>query len=114
MTVSRGAVLVAPHRIEPRDFPLPAVGDDDGLLRVELAGICGSDIHHWDGHSAVIRNVPALLGHEIVGRIERVGADAAKRWQAAVGDRVIVEASFGCGRCEWCRRGSYQMCADEQ
>ncbi|MDE2989784.1 MAG: zinc-binding dehydrogenase [Chloroflexota bacterium] len=114
MTVSRGVVLVAPHRIEPRDFPLPEIGPDDGLLRVELAGICGSDIHHWDGHSAVIRNAPALLGHEIVGRIERVGADAAERWQAAVGDRVIVEASFGCDRCEWCRRGSYQMCADEQ
>ena len=114
MTVSRGAVLVAPHRIELREFPLPAVGDDDGLLRVELAGVCGSDIHHWDGHSAVIRNVPALLGHEIVGRVERVGADAAERWQVAVGDRVIVEASFGCGRCEWCRRGSYQMCADDQ
>ncbi len=105
---------MAHHRIEPRDFPLPDIGDDDGLLRVELAGICGSDIHHWDGHSAVIRNVPALLGHEIVGRIERVGAASAKRWQAAVGDRVVVEASFGCGRCEWCRRGAYQMCADEQ
>jgi alcohol dehydrogenase len=111
---SRGAVLVAPHRIESRDFPLPAIGDDDGLLRVELAGICGSDIHHWDGHSAVIRNVPALLGHEIVGRIDRIGPSAAERWQAAVGDRVIVEASFGCGRCERCRRGSYQMCADDQ
>lgn len=114
MTSSRCAVLVAPHRIEPRDFPLPAISADDGLLRVELAGICGSDIHHWDGHSAVIRNVPALLGHEIVGRIQCVGTDAAERWKAAVGDRVIVEASFGCGRCEWCRRGSYQMCADEQ
>jgi len=114
VTVSRGAVLVAPRRIEPRDFPLPAIGDDDGVLRVELAGICGSDIHHWDGHSAVIRNVPALLGHEIVGCIERVGADAAARWQVDIGDRVIVEASFGCGRCEWCRRGSYQMCADDQ
>ncbi|MCY3911996.1 MAG: alcohol dehydrogenase catalytic domain-containing protein [Chloroflexi bacterium] len=114
MTLSRGAVLVAPHRIEPRDFPLPEIGGDDGLLRVELAGICGSDIHHWDGHSVVIRKVPALLGHEIVGRIEQAGAAAAARWQVAAGDRVIVEASFGCGRCEWCRRGSYQMCADEQ
>ena len=114
MKLSRSAVLVAPHRIEPREYPLPEIGPDDGLLRVELAGICGSDIHHWDGHSAVIRNVPALLGHEIVGRIEHLGADAAECWHAAVGDRVIVEASFGCGLCEWCRRGSYQMCADEQ
>ena len=114
MTSSRGAVLVAPRRMELRDFPLPATGDDDGLLRIELAGICGSDIHHWDGHSAVVRNVPALLGHEIVGRIEQVGAAAADRWQARAGDRVIVEASFGCSHCEWCRRGSYQICASEQ
>ena len=107
-------MLVAPRRMELRDFPLPVTGDDDGLLRIELAGICGSDIHHWDGHSAVVRNAPALLGHEIVGRIEQVGAAAAERWQVRAGDRVIVEASFGCGRCEWCRRGSYQMCGDDQ
>ena len=107
-------MLTAAHRIELRDFPLPEIDDDDGLLRIELAGVCGSDIHHWDGHSAVCRNVPALLGHEIVGRIEQVGAAAATRWEVDVGDRVIVEASFGCGRCEWCRRGSYQICADER
>ena len=107
-------MLTAARRIELRDFPLPEIDDDDGLLRIELAGVCGSDIHHWDGHSAVSRNVPALLGHEIVGRIEQVGAAAATRWEVAVGDRVIVEASFGCGSCEWCRRGSYQICADEQ
>ena len=70
-------MLTAAHRIELRDFPLPEIDDDDGLLRIELAGVCGSDIHHWDGHSAVCRNVPALLGHEIVGRIEQVGAAAA-------------------------------------
>ena len=64
-------MLTAAHRIELRDFPLPEIDDDDGLLRIELAGVCGSDIHHWDGHSAVCRNVPALLGHEIVGRIEQ-------------------------------------------
>ena len=111
---SRGAVLVAAHQIEMRDFPLPAIGDHDGLLRIELAGVCGSDIHHWDGRSQVVMNAPALLGHEIVGRIENIGDEAAARWSVTTGTRVIVEASFGCGDCEWCLRGSYQTCAKEQ
>lgn len=110
MTTTTSAVLRAPQTLELREFPLPAIGDDDGLLRLELAGVCGSDVLHWRGNSAVSRNLPAILGHEIVGRIEEVGQKAAGRWGVAVGDRVIVEASFGCGLCELCLRGSYQMC----
>ncbi len=108
------AVLVAPKTFKLREFPIPVIGDDDGLLRMELAGVCGSDVLHWGGHSAVSRNLPVILGHEIVGRIEQVGHNAARRWGVAVGDRVIVEASFGCGRCDLCLRGSYQMCAEGQ
>ncbi len=114
MTTTTSAVLVAPETFELREFPLPTIGDDDGLLRLELAGVCGSDVLHWGGHSAVSRNLPAILGHEIVGRIEQVGRSAARRWGVAAGDRVIVEASFGCGLCELCLRGRYQMCAAGQ
>ena len=114
MTATTSAVLVAPETFELRDFPVPSIGDDDGLLRMELSGVCGSDVLHWGGHSAVSRNLPAILGHEIVGRIEQVGRNAGKRWDVAVGDRVIVEASFGCGLCDLCLRGSYQMCTAGQ
>ncbi len=114
MTTTTSAVLTAPESFEVREFPLPAIGEDDGLLRMELCGVCGSDVLHWGGHSAVSRNLPAILGHEIVGRIEQAGQNAAKRWGVAVGDRVIVEASFGCGLCDLCLRGSYQMCAAGQ
>jgi alcohol dehydrogenase len=110
VTTTTSAVLVDVERFELRKFPIPAVGDDDGLLRLELAGVCGSDVLHWGGHSAVSRNLPAILGHEIVGRIETVGPLAARRWGVEAGDRVIVEASFGCGICDLCLRGSYQMC----
>lgn len=114
MNTTTSAVLRAPETFELREFPLPAVGDDDGLLRLELAGVCGSDVLHWSGNSAVSRNLPAILGHEIVGRIERVGPAAARRWGVTVGDRVIAEASFGCGLCDLCLRGSYQICAEGQ
>lgn len=114
MTTTPSAVLVAPETFEVREFPRPVVGPDDGLLRMELAGVCGSDVLHWGGHSAVRNNLPAILGHEIVGRIEDVGRQAARRWGVTAGDRVIVEASFGCGLCDLCLRGSYQMCADGQ
>ena len=114
MTTTVSAVLVAPKAFEVREFPLPTIGADDGLLRMELAGVCGSDVLHWGGHSAVSRNLPAILGHEIVGRIEQIGQRAARRWGVTNGDRVIVEASFGCGLCDLCLRGSYQMCADGQ
>ena len=77
------AVLVAPKAFEVREFPRPIIGDDDGLLRMELAGVCGSDVLHWGGHSAVSRNLPAILGHEIVGRIEQIGQRAARRWGVA-------------------------------
>ena len=114
MTTTTSAVLVDVERFELREFPMPAIGDDDGLLRLELAGVCGSDVLHWRGSSAVSRNLPAILGHEIVGRIEQVGQNAARRWGVAVDDRVIVEASFGCGLCELCLSGSYQICAAGQ
>ena len=114
MITTTSAVLVAPETFELRDFPIPSIGENDGLLRLELSGVCGSDVLHWGGHSAVSRNLPVILGHEIVGRIEQVGPLAAQRWGVIDGDRVIVEASFGCGLCEICLRGSYQMCAAGQ
>lgn len=114
MTATTSAVLVTREAFELRDFPIPEIGGDDGLLRMELAGVCGSDVLHWGGHSAVSRNLPAILGHEVVGRIEHVGRHAANRWGVAAGDRVIVEASFGCGLCDLCLRGSYQMCSAGQ
>ena len=114
MRMSRSAVLEAPERIAVREFERPVIGPDDGLLRVELAGVCGSDVLHFAGVSSVRHRLPAILGHEIVGRIETVGERAAARWGVGVGERVIVEASFGCGHCEWCLRGSYQMCDEGQ
>jgi alcohol dehydrogenase len=90
---------------------VPEVGLDDGLLRVEVAGVCGSDPKYFAGTVPGRRNWPFILGHEIVGRIEAVGRHAAQRWGVAVGDRVVVDPHAGCGQCAYCASGNARMCA---
>ncbi len=87
---SRAVVQTAPRTLEFRELPLPEIGDDDGLLRVEACGICGSDYEQFEGVLPV--RLPVVPGHEPVGRIESIGPKAAERWGVAEGDRVAVEA----------------------
>lgn len=87
---SRAVVQTAPRTLEFRELPLPEIGDDDGLLRVEACGICGSDYEQYEGVLPV--RLPVVPGHEPVGRIERIGPRLAERWGVKEGDRVAVEA----------------------
>src|SRR5439155_22719047 len=90
-TVSRAAVLVAPERLELQDFPVPGVGDDDAILRVEAAGICGSDWAQYQGTLAAMPAVyPIIPGHEIAGTIHEIGEKAAVRWGVRPGDLVVI------------------------
>ncbi len=93
-----------------RAFDLPVIGEDDGLLRVEMCGVCGSDprIYSWTDGS----RFPLIMGHELVGSIAEIGQRAAARWGVDVGDRVIVEHLFGCGHCRWCLVGEYRFCKE--
>lgn len=104
----RAAVLVAPDTFELRDLPAPVLRADNAIVRVELCGTCGTDIKYAAGKLAA--PIPMILGHEIVGRVEAVGEEAARRHGIAVGDRVIVESSIPCWSCEACRSGAYRMC----
>jgi len=101
-------VQTAPRRIEPRELPLPAIGADDALLRVEACGICGSDVESFEGVLRV--PLPLVPGHEPLGVVEAIGEGAAKRWGVAAGDRVAVETMLPCGACQSCRGGSYHLC----
>jgi threonine dehydrogenase-like Zn-dependent dehydrogenase len=90
--VTRALVLTAVGRLEPRTLALPEIGEADGLLRVEAAGICGSDYQQFRGNLPGVGAVmPVIPGHEIVGRIEKLGAAAARRWGVRPGDRVVLE-----------------------
>jgi threonine dehydrogenase-like Zn-dependent dehydrogenase len=107
-------VLTGPRQIELQEFPLPPVGEDDGVLRVEACGICGADYPVFSGLDSgggpLSISPPVILGHEIVGRIERVGERAASRWGVGQGDRIVVERWIPCGHCERCYRGEYRLC----
>src|SRR5262252_2752375 len=102
----RAAVQTGPRQIELREFPRPATGPDDGLLRVEANGICGSDVETFRGHMGGPR--PAFIpGHEPLGIIEEIGDRAAERFGVQAGDRVAVGVLVPCRACQDCRSGRY-------
>ncbi len=107
-TRTRAIVQSGPRRLELREFPLPEIGDDSALLRVEACGICGSDAEQYEGVLPV--PYPLIPGHEPLGIIEKIGDAAARRWGVDVGDRVAVEVLLPCGHCRACREGRYQVC----
>src|SRR5262245_31501627 len=93
---SAAVIQLGPRRLEVREFPIPAIGRDDALLRVERCGICGSDVEQFDGAGGDAfswMKLPVIPGHEPVGIIEEIGDVAASRWGLQAGDRVGVEAA---------------------
>ena len=111
MKTTRAMVLKGPGKLELQEFPLPEVGTDDGILKLELIGVCGSDPGIYSGKTrGAPRPFPIILGHEIVGRIEKMGAEAQERHGVREGDRVIIEYAFGCGECKACLSGNYTLC----
>ncbi|HEY7432679.1 MAG TPA: zinc-binding dehydrogenase [Streptosporangiaceae bacterium] len=109
----RAMVMTAPRTFELREFPRPVIGPDEGLLRVEACGICGSDVEQYKGHLSQ-RGLPMVPGHEPLGIIEEVGEKAAQRWGVSPGDRVALEILIPCRSCELCLTGRYMACKNRQ
>lgn len=108
---TRAVVVTGPGELEMREFPLPEIGDEDGILKLELVGVCGSDPGIFKGKSARgERPYPIILGHEMVGTVYRMGQAAQERHGLKEGDRVIMEYAFGCGKCRPCLEGKYTLC----
>jgi L-iditol 2-dehydrogenase len=85
---------------------VPDIGDDDVLVRVRACGVCGSDIHGYDGSTG--RRIPPLvMGHEAAGVIESVGARVT---DFHAGDRVTFDSTVSCGTCDFCRSGRINLC----
>jgi threonine dehydrogenase-like Zn-dependent dehydrogenase len=99
------ATTVGPRRTELREYPLPEIGRDDAVLRVEGSGVCGSDWNSYQREAGT-----RVMGHENVGFIEAIGDGAARRWGVGEGDRVLLEEYLPCGHCAICRSGEYRLC----
>lgn len=103
----RAAVRTGPSRTELREFPMPDVPDDGALLKVEVAGICGTDVTMY---SAPRSPEPVIMGHENIGVIARAGRQFQKRQKVRDGDLVFVEHYVPCLACDWCHLGEYRHC----
>jgi threonine dehydrogenase-like Zn-dependent dehydrogenase len=109
----KAMVQVGPRAMELTELARPTIGDDEALIRVEACGICGSDIHMYDPdptHGGAVMEFPVIRGHEPVGVVEEIGADAARRHRLVVGDRVAVDPFLRCGSCRYCLGGKGELC----
>jgi threonine dehydrogenase-like Zn-dependent dehydrogenase len=104
----KAAVKVDIERTEIREFELPRLGDDDGLLRVESSGVGGSDPEMYRRENTA----PCVMGHEVVGTVDQLGGAAAKRWGLKPGDRVALHEYLPCWHCEWCLQGDFRLCME--
>src|SRR5436309_14338153 len=98
------AVYRGAGKVIAEEWPRPAIGDSEVLLRLLGCGLCGSDIAKIVDPSTP---VPLVLGHEVVGEIVALGPDVT---DCAIGDRVVAAHHVPCGDCHYCRRGSESMC----
>ncbi|MDB5556114.1 MAG: yjmD [Rhizobium sp.] len=108
MQSMKAAVLVKPHTFEIRDVPVPATGPLDALVKVERCGICGTDMHMFNGHYAADK-LPIIPGHEFSGTIAALGVEVT---HLKTGMRVVVDINIGCGNCFYCRRNEILNCAE--
>ncbi len=102
----KAAIFLEKNKIEIQDREVPVPKAGEALIRTGMCGICGTDVHIYNGELCVAKP-PVTLGHEISGDIEKVG-HGVKGF--AVGDRVAVNPLLTCGQCEFCRRGLMNLC----
>lgn len=87
------------------DVPEPDINPDEVLLKVKKVGICGTDLHIYNGGMNV--PTPLVMGHEFVGDIVKVGSNVSN---VQVGDRAVAEHVIGCGKCSYCLEGKRNLC----
>ena len=98
------------NQLDVADLPAPVPGADEFLVRVAACGICGSDVHGYDGISGR-RIPPIVMGHEAAGVVEAAGSGVSK---FKPGDRVTFDSTVYCGQCEFCLQGDINLCNNRQ
>jgi L-iditol 2-dehydrogenase len=106
----KALLLTEYNKLEMADLPIPQPAAQEVLIRVEACGICGSDVHGYDGSSGR-RIPPIVMGHEAAGTIESVGSAVTNFHK---GDRVTFDSTIYCGQCEYCRKGLMNLCGNRE
>ena len=93
------------------DVPVPEIGSNDVLIKIQKAAICGTDIHifNWDRWSQKTIKTPLVIGHEFVGTVEKIGGNVH---DVELGELVSGEGHIVCGRCRNCLAGRRHLCTD--
>src|ERR671926_217344 len=101
------AVRTGPSKTEIREYPMPKIPADSALMKMEVAGICGTDVKLYKTPPTP---APVIMGHENIGVIAKAGREFTRRKGFKEGDLVFVEHYVMCGKCEWCHLGQYRHC----
>ena len=106
----KALLLSAYNHLEVTDLPKPIPGSDEILIQVAACGICGSDVHGYDG-STGRRVPPIVMGHEAAGVVAAIGSEVDN---FKPGDRVTFDSTVYCGHCEYCLKGDVNLCIHRQ
>jgi len=109
----KAAVLHKPLDMRIERVGIPEIGSHEVLVRMKRVGICGSDVHFYlEGRiGSFIVQEPLILGHECSGEVAEVGEKVTR---LEVGQGVVIEPGFVCGKCQYCREGRYNLCREVQ
>ena len=105
----KAAVILQPKRIEMQELPVPETASGELLVRVMASGICGTDVHIFQGE--YMGSYPIIPGHEFAGMVEKVGQGVTR---FKIGDRVAVEPNLPCDNCENCLNNRQNFCLNWQ
>jgi len=107
----KAAVLHKPLDLRVEEVSIPQIGSNEVLVKMKRVGVCGSDIHFYlEGSIAsFIVKKPLILGHECAGEIMEIGGEVK---DLKIGQRVVIEPGFTCGKCEYCKTGRYNLCRE--
>ena len=100
-------------KMETREIPMPVANAGQVVIKLEYVGVCGSDVHYLENGRIgdFVVDGDFILGHECAGTITEIGEGVS---ELAVGDRVCLEPGFGCGKCDFCKTGHYNLCKEMQ
>ncbi len=105
---ARIAVKTGIETTEVMEFPMPRIGESEGILRVEACGVGGAEPEHYRSG----KWMPIAMGHQIVGTIVSMGEQARRMWNVELGERVALQEYYPCKSCKWCLQGEYRFCPD--